>query len=270
MTNLRFLDQDYLRLPTKNKVPLRKDWSLPVNQYYKEPLTIAQLLEKYQEYGIRLGLFIKHSYHLAALYFRTSEITHYPKLFPATSYTQTENGLYFFALLKELPPNSLLKDLNDQPLGNFYGQGKIVIGAGSKINNFTYAWIKRSQPYLTFASLSEFLNCLLNLNLKLEIKGSVQFNSTQQEWVCPTKLNQRFKRKAKTKLSQLIPCLDCSKKLLPLNLTKHLIKVHHRKSRSKKRLRLCPRCHLNYSTLIKRREHQEFYCQKKEPKHEQP
>jgi len=159
MTNLpQFLDKNYLRLPTRHKIPLRKDWSLPINQYYKEPLTISQLLKTYQEYGIRLGLFIQRNYHLAALYFRTSDVTHYAELFSSISYTQTENGLYYFALIKELPPNCSLKDLAGNLLGNFYGSGKLVVGPDSKINNTTYLWIKRQQDYLTFNSLPEFLN----------------------------------------------------------------------------------------------------------------
>ena len=259
-----FLDKNYLRLPTHNKVPLRKDWSLPVNQYYKEPLTIAQLLTKYQEYGLRLGLFIKRNYHLAVLYFRTPEITPYTKLFPTTSYTQTENGLYYFLLIKELPPNSLLKDLNNNLIGNFYGSGKLVIGPNSLINNYRYQFIQRKQDYLTFNSLQELLNHLLQLNLQLTIHGQVEFNPQQQEWFCPKKLKQRWRRITKTKLiqKQLISCLDCSRKLQPLNLTNHLTKIHHRKSRSKKRLRTCPHCQTNYTTLIKIKEHQVFYCSK--------
>ena len=264
MNNLKFLDKNYLRLPTHHKVPLRKDWSLPVNQYYKEPLTIAQLLTKYQEYVVRLGLFIKRNYHLAALYFRTSEITHYAKLFLTTSYTQTENGLYYFLLIKELPPNSLLKDLNNNLIGNFYGSGKLVIGPDSKINGITYHFIKRKQDCLTFNSFQEFLNFLLKHNLQLTIQGSIQFNPAQQEWFCPAKLKARWRRitKAKATKAQLISCLDCSRLLKPLNLTNHLLKIHHRKSRSKKRLRLCPRCQTNYSTLIKIKEHRKFYCVK--------
>jgi hypothetical protein len=152
-----------------------------VNHYYKEPLTISQLLTKYQEYGIRLGLFIKKDYHLAVLYFRTLETTYYAKLFPEISYTQTENGLYYFLLLKELPPNSLLKNLSSEPLGNFYGSGKLVIGANSLINHYRYQFIKRKHDCLIFNSLSEFLNCLLQLNLKLEIQGSLEFNLRQKE-----------------------------------------------------------------------------------------
>jgi hypothetical protein len=110
-----------------------------VNHYYKEPLTISQLLTKYQEYGIRLGLFIKKDYHLGVLYFRTSTLVPYAKLFPEISYTQTENGFYYFLLLKELPPNGLLKDLKGEVLGNFYGSGKLVIGPQSQINNFIYS-----------------------------------------------------------------------------------------------------------------------------------
>jgi len=265
MTNLRFLDKNYLRLPTHNKIPLRKDWSLPINQYYKEPLTIAQLLTKYQEYGIRLGLFIKRSYHLAALYFRTPEITHYAKLFPTTSYTQTENGLYFLILIKELPPNSLLKDLNNNLIGNFYGSGKLVIGPDSLINNYRYQFSRRKHDYLTFNSLPELLICLLKNNLQLTIQGSIQFNPAQQEWFYPKKLKQRWRRitKAKATKAQLISCLDCSRPLKPLNFTTHLLKIHHRKSRSQKRLRTCPHCQTNYSTLIKIKEHQKFYCGKK-------
>lgn len=273
-----FLDQDYLRLPTHHKVPLRKDWSLPVNHYYKEPLTINELLTKYNEYGVRLGLFIQRSYHLATLYFRVAETTHYTNLFPATSYTLTENGLYYFLLLKELPPNCLLKNLQGEVLGNFYGSGKLVIGAGSLINNYRYFWVKRAKPYLTFNNLPELLNHLLKLNLTLEVQGSVQFNFAQQEWFCPTKLKARWKarnkfraflerkRITKVKLAQkeLTKCLDCSQKLKPLNLTNHLLKIHHRKSRNQKRLRACPHCQTNYTTLLKIKEHKEFYCLKYE------
>jgi len=264
MTNLKFLDKNYLRLPTHNKIPLRKDWSLPVNQYYKEPLTISQLLTKYQEYGVRLGLFIKQNYHLAVLYFRTSEITQYANLFSQISYAQTENGLYYFLLIKELPPNSPLKDLNNNLIGNFYGSGKLVIGPHSLINNYRYQFIKRKQDYLTFNSLLELLNCLLKNNLQLTIQGSIQFNPTQQAWFCPTKLKQRWRRitKAKALKAQLISCLDCSRPLKPLNLTTHLTKIHHRKSCSKKRLRLCSHCQTNYSTLIRIKEHKELYCVK--------
>ena len=264
MTNLKFLDKNYLRLPTKNKVPLRKDWSLPLHQYYKEPLTITQLLTKYQEYGIRLGLFIKRNYHLAVLYFRTSQTAHYAKLFPLTSYTQTENGLYYFLLIKELPPNSLLKDLNNNLIGNFYGSGKLVIGPHSLINNYRYQFIKRKHDYLTFNSLPELLNCLLKNNLQLTIQGSTQFNPTQQAWYCPAKLKQRWRRitKAKALKAQLISCLDCSRLLKPLNFTTHLLKIHHRQSRAKKRLRTCSACQTNYSTLIKIKEHRKFYCKR--------
>jgi hypothetical protein len=263
MTNLAFLDQDYLRIPTHHKIPLRKDWSLPIHHYYKEPLTISQLLKKYGEYGVRLGLFVKKNYHLAALYFRTSEIAQYAKLFSEVSYTQTENGLYYFILIKELPPNALLKDLDDNPVGNFYGKGKLVIGPHSLINGFTYLWIKRKQSYLTFNSLPEFLTHLLRLNLKLATQGSVQFDKQQKEWFCPRKLAARWKRRnfAKAKL-KITKCLDCSRRIKQVNLLNHLIKIHHRKSRSQKRLRLCSQCKLNYSTLLKSKEHQQFYCVK--------
>lgn len=267
MTNLRFLDKDYLRLPTKNKVPLRKDWSLPVNQYYKEPLTIAQLLTKHQEYGIRLGLFIRPNYHLAALYFRTPQITHYAELFPVTSYTLTENGLYYFLLIKELPPNSLLKDLNNNPVGNFYGSGKIVIGPLSKINNCRYQFVKRQKDYLTFNSLTELLNGLLELDLKLEVQGKVEFDSQQQEWYCPKKLNLRWKRRNFTKAKlererKLVKCPACSRQLKVLNLIKHLTKIHQRKFKTKKPIMNCRKCREKYSTVIKQKEHYQFYCSK--------
>jgi hypothetical protein len=128
-----------------------------------------------------LGLFIQRNYHLAALYFRTSQIAHYAELFSSTSYTQTENGLYYFLLIKELPPNCLLKNLSGEILGNFYGSGKIVIGPGSKINNTAYQFIPRNQDYLNFNSLQEFLNFLLKNNLQLTIQGSMQFNPAQNE-----------------------------------------------------------------------------------------
>jgi hypothetical protein len=128
-----------------------------------------------------LGLFIQRNYHLVALYFRVPEITHYAEIFPTISYTQTENGLYYFVLIKELPPNCSLKNLQGEFLGNFYGSGKIVIGPGSLINNYHYLFIKRKHDYLTFDSLTEFLNFLLKHDLSLEIQGAVQFNEKQKE-----------------------------------------------------------------------------------------
>jgi hypothetical protein len=80
-----------------------------------------------------------------------------------------------------LPPNSLLKDLSGNLLGNFYGSGKIVIGPGSKINNATYQFISRKHDCLTFDSLTEFFNFLLKHDLSLEIQGAVQFNEKQKE-----------------------------------------------------------------------------------------
>jgi len=270
MTYLQLLDRDYLRIPTKNKVPLRKDWSLPIHHYYKEPLTIAQLLKTYHEYGIRLGLFVLKDYHLAVLYFRPFS-EYWVNLFPKTSYTLTENGLYYWLLIKELPPTCLLKNKQGESLGNFYGNGKLVIGSGSTVNNFTYQWTPRKQDYLTFNSLKEFKKTLTKLKIKLAIKGKVKLNKTQNEWIIPTKLKSRWKKrnliKAKLKPPKLVKCLDCNRQLKPSNLIQHLLKIHA-KTRARKRKKLwrtCRRCQATYRTLIKKREHKEFYCFKNKP-----
>jgi hypothetical protein len=98
---IKLLDKDYLRLPTKNKKPLRKDWSIPVNHYYKEPQTILQLLQEHGEYSIRLGKIIFGGYHLCALIFRcpsekkTDWLNYFANLLSEISYTATENGLYY-------------------------------------------------------------------------------------------------------------------------------------------------------------------------------
>lgn len=267
MNYLTLLDKNYLRIPTRQKVPLRKDWSLPIHHYYKEPLTIAQLLQTYGEYGIRCGLFVRKDYHLASLYFRftQAELDYFINLFPTTSYTQTENGLYYWTLIKELPPSCELKNKQQKTLGNFYGSGKLVIGAGSKINNFIYCWVKREQSYLIFNSLKELKKTLTKLKIKLNIQGKVKLNKTKKEWTIPTKLKTRWKKRnfarAKLKVPKLVQCLDCKRKVKPNNLLKHLLKIHPKRNRKRRKFfRLCRRCKLNYSTLIKAKEHRKFYC----------
>ncbi|CAJ0890604.1 2740_t:CDS:2 [Entrophospora sp. SA101] len=76
----------------------------------KEPKTTLQLLNEYKEYG-----------------------KYFADLFPEVSYTETEKGLYYWILIKELPPNGTLKNFDGENLGDFYGSGKLVVGAGSRV-----------------------------------------------------------------------------------------------------------------------------------------
>jgi len=64
---LRLFDKDYLRLPTKNKKPLVKNWT---GFDYREKQTINQLLEKNDEYGIRTGYKINDEYFLNVFIFQ--------------------------------------------------------------------------------------------------------------------------------------------------------------------------------------------------------
>ncbi|CAJ0832368.1 10186_t:CDS:2 [Entrophospora sp. SA101] len=77
----------------------------------KEPKTTLQLLNEYKEYG-----------------------KYFADLFPEVSYTETEKGLYYWILIKELPPNGTLKNFDGENLGDFYGSGKLVVGAGSRVD----------------------------------------------------------------------------------------------------------------------------------------
>ena len=202
---------------------------------------------------------------------RRKDLFYFANLFPETSYTQTENGLYYWLLIKELPPTCLLKNRQGKPLGNFYGSGKLVIGSESTINNFTYQLIPRNQDYLTFTTLKEFKKSLTKFKIKLTIKGKVKLNKEKQEWIIPTKLNQRWKKrnfaKAKLKPPKLLSCLDCHRKVKPTNLIQHLLKIHPKRAKKRKKLwRTCRSCRVTYRTVIKRREHQKFYCFKPKSK----
>ena len=197
----KLIDKDYLRLPTKNKRPLRKDWSIPVNHYYKEPQNIQQLLQEHSEYSIRLGKIIFGGYHLCALILRspnkkTDWLNYFADLLPEISYTSTENSLYYWLLIKELPPTCSLKSISQKLLGALYSDGRTVVGAGSKLGNFIYQWKPRKVDYLIHESFLNLQNYLTSKGVKLVIKGQTKLvERGTKELVIPSKLKTRWKRR---------------------------------------------------------------------------
>jgi len=216
MKDWLLVDRDYLRIPTKNKAPIRKDWSIPVNRYYKEPKNTLQLLKEYGEYGVRLGLFVKKDYHLGALIFRKPNDNldwkkYFADLFPEISYTETEKGLYYWVLIKELPPNGTLRNFEGENLGEFYGSGKLVVGAGSKVGNFCYRWIKRQVSYLFLDTLQELQDWLALKKLNLVIKFSVE---KKKLWISQKREKKEVKKsQKKSKCSSLKKVLNLPSKI---------------------------------------------------------
>lgn len=203
----QWLDKDYLRLPTKNKKPLRKDWSIPVNHYYKEPQNISQLLQEHGEYSIRLGKLIAGGYYLCALIFRFPDkkfnwLNYFANLLPEVSYTTTENGLYYWLLIKELPPTCALKTFQQELVGALYSDGRTVVGAGSKIDNFIYQWQPRKLDYWTCETFRDLQTYLISQGLQIIIQGAIKVvKKGTTEIIIPRKLKARWKRRelAKTK-----------------------------------------------------------------------
>jgi len=122
---LRILDRRdiRLRIPFKEKRPHILNWT----KYYSEPLTISQLLEQGFNYGIRTGK------QIGNYYFIVIDLDDYwaKARMRVNLYVQSNKGLHYYLLIKELPKNSYLYNQYGKKIGDLLSLGKQVVGIGS-------------------------------------------------------------------------------------------------------------------------------------------
>lgn len=142
---VRRLDQGYLRLPTKNKIPQKRGWNLP---WFREWLDKSGLLRKYQEWGIRGGKRIGNKF-LSFLdldvrkegleEWRVKRLEKNVRLFLdylGCFYVETKKGWHVYLLTEELLPNEMIYHIDswlkkERIIGSIQSKGKYVVGFDS-------------------------------------------------------------------------------------------------------------------------------------------
>lgn len=143
---VRRLDQKYLRLPTKNKIPQKKGWNMP---WFEEWLDKSGLLRKYQEWSIRGGKKIGDKY-LSFLDldirkesledWRIKQLEKNVRVFLdylGCFYVETKKGYHVYLLTEELLSNEMIYHVDswlkkEQIIGSIQSKGKYVVGFDSK------------------------------------------------------------------------------------------------------------------------------------------
>ena len=142
---IRRLDQKYLRLLTKNKIPQKKGWNMP---WFEEWLDKRGLLNKYQEWSIRGGKKIGDKY-LSFLDldirkenlepWRIKQLEKNVELlldYLGCFHVKTKKGFHVYLLTEELLPNQIIYHVDswlekEQIIGSIQSKGKYVVGFDS-------------------------------------------------------------------------------------------------------------------------------------------
>ena len=142
---VRRLDQKYLRLPTKNKIPQKKGWNQP---WFEEWLDKSGLLKKYQEWSLRGGKQIGNKF-LSFLDldinktdlepWRIKQLEKNVRLlldYLGCFYVETKKGFHVYLLTEELLPNEMIYHVDswlkkEQIIGSIQSKGKYVVGFDS-------------------------------------------------------------------------------------------------------------------------------------------
>ena len=142
---LRRLDQDYLRLPTKNKIPQKRFWNQP---WFREWLNIPALKKKYGEYGLLGGKKIGDKYlsfldlDIRKEGFEEWRIKQLEKNvglllgYLGCFHVKTKKGFHVYLLTEELLPNEMIYHVDswlkkEQIIGSIQSKGKYVVGFDS-------------------------------------------------------------------------------------------------------------------------------------------
>ena len=138
------LDQKYLRLPTKKKIPQKKGWNQP---WFEEWLDKSGLLKKYQEWSIRGGKQIGNKYlsfldldiekEDFALSLQKQLAKNAGLLLKNLNcfHVKTKKGYHVYMLTDELLPNQNLYHVDKfgkrRIIGSIQSKGKYVVGFDS-------------------------------------------------------------------------------------------------------------------------------------------
>lgn len=163
---LERLDKAYIRIRIKDKVPQVLGW---VN--YKEEQSIQGLLNENGEYGLRTGTKVGN-YWFCVLDIDQKGWT---KIFKSwQSYIKTFRGIHVYCLIgsKEPPENSMLL-YQDKRIGDLFGKGRQVVGAGSKhASGITYKLVKNGRWFWKFESIEELKEKLAEYEIELKFGKS--------------------------------------------------------------------------------------------------
>ena len=138
---VRRLDQKYLRLPTRNKIPQKKGWNMP---WFREWLNIDGLKKKYGEYGLLGGKKIGDKYlsfldldirkegfeewRIKQLEKNVGLLLDYLGCF----HVKTKKGFHVYILSDELLPNQIIYHIDswlekEKIIGSIQSKGKYVV-----------------------------------------------------------------------------------------------------------------------------------------------
>jgi len=112
-----------LRIPYQEKRPHILNWTV----YYSEPLNIQQLLEKGFNYGIRTGRPIGNYFNVVI----DLDDLWAKERMKVNRYIETNKGLHFYLLIKELPKSCWLVNQDGNKIGEIHSRGRQVVGIGS-------------------------------------------------------------------------------------------------------------------------------------------
>jgi len=112
-----------IRIPFQEKRPHILNWTV----YYSEPLSIQQLLAKGFNYGIRTGRPIGNYFNVVI----DLDDLWAKERMKVNRYIETNKGLHFYLLIKELPKSCWLVNQDGNKIGEIHSRGRQVVGIGS-------------------------------------------------------------------------------------------------------------------------------------------
>ena len=157
---LKCLDRPRIRIKiprleiNQSKRPTVTNWP----NFY-EPWTIEQILNQGYNWGIRTGK------QVGNYYFAVIDLDDLwaKERIKTSRYIQTANGIHYYLLIKELPPNSILTTQTGKRIGELHSLGKQLVGIGSIHQSgirYSLKGKNNSPWFLKFANLKELENFL--------------------------------------------------------------------------------------------------------------
>ena len=149
-----------LRIPYQEKRPHILNWTV----YYSEPLSIQQLLAKGFNYGIRTGRPIGNYFNVII----DLDDCWAKERMKVNRYIETNKGLHFYLLIKELPKSCWLVNQDGNKIGEIHSRGRQVVGIGSihpQGTRYTLKGRVNVKFRLKFETLSELQNFLTERNI---------------------------------------------------------------------------------------------------------
>ena len=149
----KYLDKPHIRVAVKknSKEPSLEDW---IN--YHESRKINELL-KVGNYGLRTGKKLGNYYFCALDIDQHGEQYYFSQI----SYIETQKGIHYYLLLRNLPENIPLF-YEGEKVGRLMSRGKQIVGSGSTHSaGIIYRFVEKEKVFLKFddeQQLADYLN----------------------------------------------------------------------------------------------------------------